>query len=99
VIELIAQADRHAIVFPEAVATTTDILHIPFSYFPDPVGGTETYVAGLVAALPAHGLTNAVAVPGEAAMEQPKACAASNTSFSLRGLPSSCLSPLQCHKQ
>jgi glycosyltransferase involved in cell wall biosynthesis len=47
-------------------AATTDVLHVPFGYFPDPVGGTEIYVAGLVAALRAHGLEGGVAAPGEA---------------------------------
>jgi glycosyltransferase involved in cell wall biosynthesis len=50
---------------PESSATT-DVLHVPFSYFPDPVGGTEIYVAGLVAELRAHGLEGGVAAPGEA---------------------------------
>jgi glycosyltransferase involved in cell wall biosynthesis len=49
---------------PEFTATT-DVLHVPFGYFPDPVGGTEIYVAGLVAALRAHGLEGGVAAPGE----------------------------------
>src|SRR5262249_57827025 len=43
----------------------TDVLHVPFSYFPDPVGGTEIYVAALVAALRAHGLDGGVAVPAD----------------------------------
>jgi glycosyltransferase involved in cell wall biosynthesis len=47
-------------------AATTDVLHVPFGYFPDPVGGTEIYVAGLIAALRAHGLEGGVAAPGEA---------------------------------
>ena len=50
---------------PESAATS-DVLHVPYTYFPDPVGGTEVYVAGLVAALRAHGLKSAVAAPGEA---------------------------------
>jgi glycosyltransferase involved in cell wall biosynthesis len=49
---------------PEFTATT-DVLHVPFGYFPDPVGGTEIYVAGLVAALRARGLEGVVAAPGE----------------------------------
>jgi glycosyltransferase involved in cell wall biosynthesis len=43
-----------------------DVLHVPFTYFPDPVGGTEIYVAELVAALCTHGLRNGIAAPGHA---------------------------------
>jgi glycosyltransferase involved in cell wall biosynthesis len=41
------------------------ILHVPFTYFPDAIGGTETYVAGLIQALRSHGALGAVAAPGE----------------------------------
>ena len=43
---------------------TIDIVHVPYTYFPDPAGGTEIYVAGLVAALATYGFKNAVAAPG-----------------------------------
>lgn len=46
-----------------------DILHVPYTYFPDVVGGTEVYVASLVAALRSHGIGGAVAAPGEAEAE------------------------------
>ena len=42
-----------------------DVLHVPFTYFPDPVGGTEVYVAALAKALCGAGLTTAVAAPGD----------------------------------
>jgi glycosyltransferase involved in cell wall biosynthesis len=42
-----------------------DVLHVPFTYFPDPVGGTEIYVAALIAALRARGLEGGVAAPAE----------------------------------
>lgn len=47
------------------VGVGLDVLHVPFTYFPHPVGGTETYVAGLVRALRPRGVMGAVAAPGE----------------------------------
>jgi glycosyltransferase involved in cell wall biosynthesis len=49
-----------------ASVTSSDVLHVPFNYFPDPAGGTEIYVAGLIAALRAYRFASAVAAPGEA---------------------------------
>ena len=43
-----------------------DVLHVPYTFFPDPVGGTEIYVAGLAQALRQHGFSAAVAAPGRA---------------------------------
>src|SRR6202034_613515 len=40
------------------------VLQIPYVYFPDEVGGTEIYVAGLVDAARRHGILGAVAAPG-----------------------------------
>lgn len=40
-------------------------LHVPFSYFPSPAGGTEVYVAALANALQPHGMTSIVAAPGD----------------------------------
>jgi glycosyltransferase involved in cell wall biosynthesis len=40
------------------------VLHVPFAYPPDPVGGTEVYVAGLARALGARGIESVVAAPG-----------------------------------
>jgi len=37
---------------------------MPFTYFPDEVGGTEIYVAALIRALQGRGVEGAVAVPG-----------------------------------
>jgi glycosyltransferase involved in cell wall biosynthesis len=42
------------------------ILHVPYTYFPDPCGGTEVYVRGLAQRLSAHGYANAVAAPAAA---------------------------------
>jgi glycosyltransferase involved in cell wall biosynthesis len=42
------------------------VLHLPFTYFPDPVGGTEIYVASLVGALRSHRVHSAIAAPAEA---------------------------------
>ena len=39
------------------------VVHIPYCYFPDPVGGTEAYVRDLCAELQCHGVTNLVAAP------------------------------------
>lgn len=39
------------------------ILHIPFTYHPDPVGGTEVYVESLVHHLAAEGIGGVVAAP------------------------------------
>ncbi len=40
------------------------ILHIPYTYYPDPVGGTELYVEQLAHALNARGIANIIAAPG-----------------------------------
>jgi glycosyltransferase involved in cell wall biosynthesis len=42
-----------------------DVLHVPFTYFPDAIGGTEIYVASLVRELRRHGITGVVAAPGQ----------------------------------
>jgi glycosyltransferase involved in cell wall biosynthesis len=39
------------------------VVHVPFGYYPDPVGGTEVYVAELATALRAHGIESVVAAP------------------------------------
>jgi glycosyltransferase involved in cell wall biosynthesis len=39
------------------------ILHVPYTFFPDPSGGTEVYVQGLAVRLSALGHVNAVAAP------------------------------------
>jgi len=42
----------------------TTVLHVPFSYAPDPMGGTEVYVAALAHALARHEVVSVVAAPG-----------------------------------
>jgi hypothetical protein len=42
------------------------ILHVPYTYFPDPCGGTEVYVRGLAQRLSALGYYNVVAAPAAA---------------------------------
>lgn len=42
----------------------TTVLHVPFSYAPDPMGGTEVYVAALAGALAGHGIASVIAAPG-----------------------------------
>jgi glycosyltransferase involved in cell wall biosynthesis len=44
--------------------SAVDILHVPYTYWPDAIGGTEIYVSGLAKALAGRGLTSAVAAPG-----------------------------------
>ena len=41
------------------------ILHVPFTYFPDPIGGTEVYVRQLARALGARGVSSEIAAPTE----------------------------------
>lgn len=50
---------------PHLMRGTLNVLQVPFTYFPDPVGGTEIYVAGLVGALASHGVHSAIAAPAE----------------------------------
>lgn len=40
------------------------VLHMPFGYFPSPVGGTEVYVAALCRELRELGCTSVIAAPG-----------------------------------
>ncbi len=49
-----------------ASAASVDVLHVPYTYFPDAGGGTEVYVAGLVETLRPLGLCSAVAAPAKA---------------------------------
>lgn len=44
-----------------------NILHVPFTYYPDACGGTEVYVASLCRFLDEAGVRNAVAAPGDRA--------------------------------
>lgn len=44
------------------------VLHVPFTYFPDPCGGTEVYVDALAQGLGEHGFRNAIAAPGDRAV-------------------------------
>ena len=46
---------------------TMRVVHVPFGYYPDPVGGTEVYVAGLATALRRHAVESAVAAPASGA--------------------------------
>jgi glycosyltransferase involved in cell wall biosynthesis len=41
------------------------IIHLPFGFYPDPVGGTEVYVASLARYLQQRGETVIIAAPGE----------------------------------
>lgn len=46
-------------------ANPINVLHVPFTYFPDPAGGTEYYVEALIRALREHGIEGMVAAPGD----------------------------------
>jgi glycosyltransferase involved in cell wall biosynthesis len=41
------------------------VLHVPFTFFPDQPGGTEIYVAALIAGMREHGYDGVVAAPAE----------------------------------
>jgi glycosyltransferase involved in cell wall biosynthesis len=43
------------------------VVHVPFTYFPDAVGGTEVYVADLVRELRARGVDSIIAAPADEA--------------------------------
>lgn len=43
------------------------VLHVPYTYHPESVGGTEVYVEGLVGALADLGVESAIAAPGDEA--------------------------------
>ncbi len=41
------------------------VIHLPYCFYPDPVGGTEVYVAALAHELQARGVDVVIAAPGE----------------------------------
>ena len=47
------------------MSCATSVLHVPYTWFPDECGGTEIYVAGLIAALRSHRIDGAVAAPAK----------------------------------
>ena len=51
---------------PAGTQASGRILHVPYTYFPDPCGGTEVYVRDLAQRLSALGYVNAVAAPAAA---------------------------------
>jgi glycosyltransferase involved in cell wall biosynthesis len=42
-----------------------NVVHVPFCFHPDPIGGTEVYVAGLARELERQGIRSIIAAPGE----------------------------------
>ncbi len=48
-------------------ASDMKVLHIPFTYYPDPCGGTEVYVAALCRFLGEAGFENVIAAPADKA--------------------------------
>lgn len=51
------------------------VIHVPYCFYPDPVGGTEVYVYHLARALEAQGVASVIAAPG-----------AQNETYSYQGL-------------
>lgn len=49
------------------IADAYQVVHVPFGYLPDTLGGTEIYVAGLAAELSQLGVTSIVVAPGASA--------------------------------
>ncbi len=45
------------------------VLHVPYNYYPDPVGGTEVYVAALAREQRARGFDPMIAAPGNSTQE------------------------------
>ena len=41
------------------------VIHLPFTYYPDPVGGTETYVAALIQQMRQQGVDGVVVAPAD----------------------------------
>src|SRR5262249_4267668 len=65
-----ADSGRHAVAepcgqLPGATPRLIRVVHVPFGFFPDPVGGTEVYVRGLARGLRALGVVSFVAAPGD----------------------------------
>lgn len=48
---------------------TPSVLHVPYTYFPDPCGGTEVYVHALAKLLAARGYPSAIAAPAAIARD------------------------------
>lgn len=46
------------------------VVHVPFGYFPDTVGGTEVYVAQLARDLRAHAVESVIAAPADASVSR-----------------------------
>ena len=46
------------------------VLHLPYTYYPDPPGGTEIYVAALVRHLAAMGISGTIAAPSPRATDE-----------------------------
>lgn len=44
-------------------AQSIDVLHVPYAWMPDPIGGTEIYVKGLVKELSKYGIQSSIAIP------------------------------------
>ena len=50
---------------PEQAHSRPLVLHVPYTFFPDQPGGTETYVASLALALRDRNITSAIAAPAD----------------------------------
>jgi glycosyltransferase involved in cell wall biosynthesis len=54
-----------AVPAPIAAVAPGGVVHVPYTYFPEAVGGTEVYVSGLIRALRSLGVPSAIAAPAE----------------------------------
>lgn len=46
------------------------VLHVPFTFSPDPIGGTEVYVEGLASSLRSYGVESLIAAPARKGMDE-----------------------------
>ena len=51
----------------DGTSSVFTVVHVPFGYLPDTLGGTEIYVAGLVDELARQGMSSVVVAPGQRA--------------------------------
>ena len=59
-----AESSIAALSTPEKLSPKANVLHVPYTYFPDPSGGTEVYVQSLALQLAIRGYASSIAAPG-----------------------------------
>src|SRR5215471_19399598 len=50
--------------------TNLKVVHVPFTFAPDPVGGTEIYVEALAHGLRAHGIESLIVAPSSSGIDE-----------------------------